>query len=199
MARQALIISMKSNADDYAMTMRVRAAAFTKTCQETGDEIGRIALERAQWWSSGPFKQKQLTQWGHPYSRDFPFSVGEGYPARINVQTGQFKAGWTWSHVRPVGTGDMVGTLTNTSNRTRWLTKIGTRRMIGRPVREAIRKDVRKQTPHLYAKIWPTTIKVAGGPVRAIGGGRMGGVNLAAAFNRGFQRGVNLGTMVGGI
>jgi hypothetical protein len=190
-------VTISSNANEYAALMRVRADNLTKEIKDTGDELGKIALARAEWWSSGPYKQSELTRMGHPYAKRNPKRIGQKWAGRINEQTGEFKHGWKWSHVE-AGSGDMVGTLSNDSDHAKYLTRDGTSRMVGRPVREGIAREVRKEAEHLWGDIIPNTIARSGGPLNGVSGR-----SLAGAFRRGFSRGlgsgIRLGTALGSI
>lgn len=214
-----LSISVKTNASEYAAVMRVRAESLIKSAELTGDEIGAIALERAKWWSSGPYKQKELNRLGHPYAKRHhemkavttkrsgsyervskyakAMRIGEGYPSRINLQTGDFAGGWNWTHVRKVGTGDMVGTLSNSSEHARYLTQFGTTYMVPRPVMQAIARDVRKRAVVAERKLFPRAMKRD--PLSKMTLSRMRGSGVRDAFRGGFQRGLAMATAVGGI
>jgi hypothetical protein len=218
-----LSIGITTNADEYAAHMTIIAEALVKGVHRTGQEIGKIALERAKWWSSGPIKQAELTKMGHPYARRHVSEVvkqgrtgkarkvkvyargkpGEQFPNRINTQTGDFLEGWHYRYHVTLG-GSYMGTLSNDSEHARFLTRYGTKEMIPRNVMAAIMRDVRKQAAPLYHRVLRDAMAAPKGG--GTGRGGVGGykpwtptVNVVSAFRRGYSRGLSLGTFAGGI
>jgi hypothetical protein len=194
-----LRITIHTNEREYRANMRAKADELVSGVRQTQAVVGTIAMARARWWSSGPYKQRELDRLGHPYARRnaiqtatttkrgqrrrklvYRAKIGQGFPARINVQSGDFLHSWKWRMQRtPNG---VTGTLWNTSDRTKYLTGSGTTLMMGRPVMRAIMKDVRKQTKGMFRKTLHRALN-AGGSV-----GR-GGWGALDAFRRGYQRG----------
>lgn len=172
------------------------------------------ALKAADYWSAGPIKQRVLTKMGHPYARrhlSYLFGnrsnggtrkvyglgrVGAGFPARINAQRGLFRHGWKVRQQKRGG--DEVLTLLNLSPDARWLTQKGTRKMIGRPVLQAIVRDIRKRTKRLYKDAFKKAMKLpsvspnmdaAAAYAREMAVTPRGGMPNSAAMRAAFRRG----------
>lgn len=69
--------------------------------------------------------------------------IGQDYPARANVQSGDFLRGWKVSKGGRTANGTPVVTLYNRSKHAKWLTGRRTKRMVGRPVMQAIARRLR--------------------------------------------------------
>ena len=200
-----LRITVTTNAKEYSSAMRIKAGNLEKNIRATGYQVRKVALERADWWSSGPIKQRELTRMGHPYARRNTWTaqrsslktrkvstgrvyrlgrVGEKFPNRINEQTGDFKGGWKFTY-KKTGSGDFLGTLSNTSKHAQYLTRFGTDKMIPRNVMAAINRDVRKETQGLYHDALKRAL--------ASGGGGLSAGAMRAALRRGYSTGAAIG------
>ena len=222
-----LRITVTTNAKEYSSAMRIKAGNLEKNIRATGYQVRKVALERADWWSSGENSLADLRRMGHPYARRNTwkaqqsslktrkvttktvrakllgkgFSRGEKFPNRINEQTGDFKGGWKFTY-KKTGSGDFLGTLSNTSKHAQYLTRFGTDKMIPRNVMAAINRDVRKETEGLYHDALKRALASGGGSfsggLGGFGGGGGGGLS-AGAMRAAFRRGYSTGAAIGGV
>lgn len=95
------------------------------------------ALTNAGKLSSGPNSAAQLKAAGHPYSRQRPNPAYDA--AIINVQSGRFRAAWRGTGPKAIG-GIVTSHIVNASPEAKYMT--GTKRMVARPVADAIRASV---------------------------------------------------------
>jgi hypothetical protein len=201
-------ISVSTNAGQYEANMRAKGAELTRSVRATMREVREVAMERARWWSDGPYEQWQLTRKGHPYARrnasvvmsysqktgrlstrmKYAGRIGTGFPARINYQSGDFYAGWRF-HQRFTAN-ELTGSLTNVSPHARYLTGRPVGHMVGRPVMKAIAKDVRKRTKGLWGKCLRTSLRAKASGMSGIGGNFQRGYvrGLRDAYRRGYDR-----------
>ncbi len=120
--------------------MRLTPAEFARLMGDAGRRLpGAVAraeresladhLNTARQYSMGPYSSAQLAAMGHPYSRRNPHPPQD--PAIINLQSGEFLAGWeTLAQQRA---GDALRTAAiNTAPYSGYLDQ-GTRLMIRRP------------------------------------------------------------------
>lgn len=191
-------VTVRTDAPRYAATFEAKRRELLRGVAATLERVESVALERAYWWSSGPYKQRTLTALDHPYARRHVSTVtrrgktksvrglpiGVGFPARINVQSGRYREGW---RTTKRGRGNTVSvTLSNATPYAQYLTAAGTSLMIGRPVLNRIAAAVRTKTRPLW-------LKTHRDAVRASAVTSVGGPNLIAAFQRGFKLGAGLG------
>lgn len=100
---------------------------------QTQDDL----LRTAQRWSSGPFSSKELAKRDHPYARRHGRPLLS--PARINVQTGVFRASWVGTtQYRNDGA---VVRLFNTDPKAAKYLEPGTSRMFARPLDAAVARE----------------------------------------------------------
>lgn len=199
-------VTVTTNANQYAATMRAKAAALNRGVYSASRDIARVAKARADWWSSGPYSQRALTRMGHPYARRntwqatgsslktrkvwkrtvYARRVGQGFPHRVNVQSGDFRSDW---RTRVATTADAVSVrLENRSAHARYLTPRGTARMMGRDPMGAITRDVRKRTQGLWRKALRKALNTrAAGPWRGADTVTLSGWGLRDAFQRGYE------------
>jgi len=96
--------------------------------------------------SSGPFSLKELAALGHPYSRRHPkLALIGGRPEVINIQTGEYHAGWRYTIWKRHGVTSLR--LKNLAPHAKWLPPSvkywGASRMVVRPIFRAIMTAIR--------------------------------------------------------
>lgn len=186
--------------------MQERAAAISPELHRAMRDIKGRALEVAREMSSGPYGDPAvLRALGHPYSRRHPRPIGAFYPAKINVNTGDFRSRWRGTVTRrglQAGGASITMRLSNNSPHARYLTERGTSRMIGRPIQKLIVEKTRDYARKRIANAYKSALRkgTAGGTVgRAWTGTRaprmtaqplnFGNWNsrMRAAFDRGYR------------
>lgn len=191
--------TVDTNADVYAVTYADRAKRTPQAQKRANDKISTVLMERAQWWSSGPYSLTELARMGHPYARrnrlvtrhngrkmvSFAKRVGEQFPHRINRQSGDYIAGWRTSDAVHEDTATV--TLRNVSRHARFLTPRGTRYMIARNPLGGIMRDSRKRIQAVEKQVIPSAVGRTGGYT----GIRPG--QLRQAFMTGFRFGMAMG------
>ena len=115
-------------------------ATLTPALIRAEEENLRDALRAAEQLSSGAFSTTELRRMGHPYARRNPRPPAD--PAIINVQRGDFRAGWHIRAPRKVGR-KIAGRLENIDPKAGFMH--GTRRMIPRPIGKAIMRLIAKK------------------------------------------------------
>lgn len=194
-----MTFSVDTNADVYAVTCADRARRTPQAQKRANAKIRSVLMERAQWWSSGPFSLTELARMGHPYARrnrivtrhggkkmiSFAKRVGEQFPHRINRQSGDYIAGWRTSDAVHEDTATV--TLKNVSRHARFLTPRGTPNMIGRNPLGGIMRDSRKRIQAVERQVVPDAVR--GTTSRT--GIRPG--QLRQAFMTGFRFGMAMG------
>jgi hypothetical protein len=182
---------ISTNARTYGIRYNQRAKAIEKEVTDVMKRVQRDALAAARDMSSGPFgNPATLRRLGHPYARRRPVPIGAAYPAMINVNTGRFKAAWKTS--TRINRASISVKLANDSPEARFLTERGTKKMVGRPVLEAIQERVPRGTaarPTLGAASG-TTVALRKGLQKAVGRPVGAMPDVAGAFQRGYHAGV---------
>lgn len=191
--------SVSTTANTYAVTYVDRAKRTPQAQKRANAKIRSVLMERAQWWSSGPFSLTELARMGHPYARrnrivtrhggkkmiSFAKRVGEQFPHRINRQSGDYIAGWRTSDSVHEDTATV--TLRNVSRHARFLTPRGTAHMIGRNPLGGIMRESKKRIQGVEKQVIPDVLR--GTAHRT--GIRPG--QLRQAFMTGFRFGMAMG------
>lgn len=120
-----------------AAHFRRAAAAVPSAIVAAEQQTVKDALANAAALSSGGSSLAQLRVAGHPYSRQRPNPAYDA--AIINVQSGRFRADWRGQGPRTIG-GVVTSHVVNASPEAKYMQ--GTRRMIARPIADAIRSSV---------------------------------------------------------
>lgn len=106
-------------------------------CQRAVRRVMNDAKRRAVKDSSGGYSPKRLAQLDHPYAkRHGPFGSGLLDPARINSQTGEFRAAWGVSLPESSDRG-VTGRLFNMDDKADFI-QYGTEFMVVRPIKERL-------------------------------------------------------------
>lgn len=121
---------------DLARLMTRAARDAARNLRAAESQTVADALAEAVRLSSGPMTAAMLRAAGHPYARRRPTSPN---PQVVNVQTGRLVR--SWRPVRPtLSAGTVTSAVVNSSPEAAYL--VGTRRMIPRPIDEAVKKAV---------------------------------------------------------
>lgn len=138
-----------------ALLLRRKALQFEQAVRQAEKEAAAEALQIARDLSSGPYSRAQLRQMGHPYATRRPRPPAD--PAQVNVQSGQFLAGWRVSGPRRTVHG-LTTRLVNNSRAARLLLG-GTRRMIARPIVERIGTRLSAKRRRLHSQAMRRALK----------------------------------------
>lgn len=111
--------------------LRKKATELAREVARAEQDSAQDALRIARELSSGTLSTRQQRAMGHPYSRRRPQLRHSAFV--VNRQSGRFRAGW---RIQRAGN---VTRLVNDSPEAKFMTAQGTKRMIGRPIQEAIR------------------------------------------------------------
>lgn len=192
----------------YSATCNVRAKNVIGSQKKAGKRIADVFTERAEWWSSGPYSLKTLRQKGHPYAKRnmyrvgrssvktrktthatvYAARVGEKFPNRINVQSGDFRASWKTRISN--GPNKLIVELSNDSEHARYLTKWGTTKMVPRNPLAGIMRESRKKVFDIERQVIPDAVR---------GSGRAFGSITQGRLRKAFVTGWRAGTAIGGI
>ena len=195
--------SAQQNYDEYAITCNVRAKNIIGTQKAAAKRIESVLLERADWWSAGPYSLRVLAQLGHPYARRrmslktgrtgrktkvYAMRVGQKFPNRINVQSGDFRNSWKTRVSR--GPNKLIVELSNDSEHAKYLTKAGTSKMVPRNPLAGIMRESRKKVFDIERQVIPDAVR---------GSGRAFGSITPGRLRKAFVTGWRVGTAIGGI
>ena len=117
------------NLTQFESYLRNLAPRVMEECAKSDARVIQEAMRLAVTYSSGPYKQAELTAAGHPYSRRAPNASYD--PTIINAQSGVFRASW----VVPAQEHTAGGILTrciNTDPKAAYM--LGTDRMVPRRI-----------------------------------------------------------------
>lgn len=198
-----MTFSAKQDGLQYSATCNVRAKRIIGGQKAAAKRIEDVLMERADWWSSGPYSLRVLAKMGHPYARRrmslrtgrtgrktriYAVRVGEKFPNRINVQSGDFRSSWKTrvSH----GPNKLIVELSNDSEHAKYLTKAGTSKMVPRNPLAGIMRESRKKVFDIERQVIPDAVR---------GSGRAFGSITQGRLRKAFVTGWRAGTAIGGI
>ena len=192
-----MTVSVSTNARSYGLRYNQRAKDVQGEVRDVMRRVQRQALREARKASSGTFgSPATLKAMGHPYSRRAPRAVAADYPARINVNSGRFRAAWQTRTT--VNKKSVSVKLSNPSPHAKYLTAAGTRKMVGRPALELIQSRTPGGGPSGAGS--GQTKALRDGMRRAVGRPVSGGVGfteLRSAFMQGYRAGLSVARVIG--
>lgn len=140
-----MYVIFKTNAGRLGARYTKRATKITPAMVAAQTAILQKMKKKAEYYSSG-------TAYKIGRDKGYPYSPRENRPPLpayfLNFQTGNLKKGWrTRTTVNPRS---ITGTIYNLMDYSRFMTALGTSRMIGRPILEQVMKVIRKDATATY-------------------------------------------------